>query len=598
MMKKIPDAVIQEIRLHTDIVSVINRYVQLEQRGKRWVGLCPFHNEKTPSFGVQPEQGFFYCFGCKKGGDAITFIKEIENCQYIEAVERLAEFAGITITYEGDDDPAELRRIQERNSLLELYDKLTGTFHYMLLNSAKARHALAYIESRGFKLETIKRFKLGFVPADRGWLFSFLQSKAYSKEFLAKSGLFSAKYPDFCIFNGRLVFPITDIKNRTIAFGGRDLADRGPKYINSPETVLFRKHETLFGFSLAQPAIRTYKKAIVCEGYMDVLAFVDAGIDYAVAPLGTAFTEEQINLLKRNADHLYLCFDSDSAGRKATMRAITLTDSVGVDISVMNLPDAKDPAEILQKFGDQQLKLSLESIINKDDYILSQAHALRMADGDKEAFSFLFSYICSLKSEISKDRLLERMAGSFGLDPYSVMADYKRYCSTNQQQKVDKTVVGADPETRLICTHDHGLIIALILNPEYFEKVRGELKPEDFEEKILKDAFIVLEDSYRKGTLTTDAVMELLASPALKTLIMEKAANGDYQSNQEQVIKDGMFRLLLHRLEQKKVKLVNQIRSYNPARDADEISMNDLLYEKMHLDDELARLKEERHERH
>ncbi|MBU0934628.1 MAG: DNA primase [Spirochaetes bacterium] len=595
-MKRIPDSLIQDIIQANDIVSVVGHYVRLQKQGSRWIGLCPFHNEKTPSFGVQADKGFFYCFGCKKGGDAVTFIKEMEHCQYIEAIERLAELAGIPIVYEGSDNPAELREQKFKTAMYELYNRLVGTFHYFLVEDKRGQQALTYIRERAISLETIQRFKLGFVPEERGWLYDFLLKKAYSKDFLAKSGLFSSKYQEFSIFGGRLVFPIVDIRSRPVAFGGRTLKDSGPKYINSPETVIFRKSENLFGLDAALNAVRNGKKAIICEGYMDVLAFHEAGENTAVAPLGTAFTDNQAQLLKRYAETLVLCFDSDKAGIEATLRAFKVAEKQNLAISVLGTEGAKDPAEILQKFGSLQLKKMAESTITRNDYIIEHALKIASQGNRSEAFDFVFSNAAELSSEIQKDSLLESVAGAFNIDPYSVFADFKKYRHA-PAQPLAKSENGAAILPIQANSVYSGFIAALVLNPEFFQLVRAEFSASDFELEDLKDVFIVMEELFRRDELTSSEIIPRLANPALRTFIHEKAASGDYSVNPDKVITDALFRLHYRKLETEKARLVSRIKSYDPVRDADEISLNDLLYEKMHLDGELARLKEEWHER-
>jgi len=595
-MKRIPEGLVQEIQARNDILAVVGNFVRLEKHGSRWIGLCPFHNEKTPSFGVQPDKGFFYCFGCKKGGDSITFIKEIEKCGYIEAIERLAGIYGIPLVYEGSDDPAALQQQQQKEALYDLYKRLAGTFHHLLLADKKGEQALEYILARGFSRQTIEAFSLGYVPEDRGWVYNFLRKKAYSPDFLQRSGLFSSKYPEFSIFTGRLVFPIYDYRDRPVAFGGRTLTDRGPKYINSPETELFRKNENLFGLSAALPAIRESKKVIICEGYLDVMAFFEAGLPLAVAPLGTAFTDTQAQLLQRYAETAVLCFDADRAGIDATLRAFRTAEIRNLAVQVMKLPDAKDPAEILQKKGAHQLKISLESTITKDDYILERARILAEATGTAEAYAFIFEYAGRLDSEIQKDELLGKMAAAFSLDPYSVFADFKKYI------KKTETVSGVRQQENRVeslptAPVDTGLIAALALNPEYFHTVRSELGANDFEDEALKDAYIVMEELFRKDELTIPNIIAGMRSDVLRAFIQQKGSTGDYALNPERFITDGLFRVRNRRLEQQKIKLVSRIKGYDPVRDADEVSLNDLLYEKMHLDGELARLKEEWHER-
>ncbi len=370
-MKRIPDHIIQDIVSRTDLVRLVGEYVRLEKRGSRWVGLCPFHNEKTASFGVNEDKGFFYCFGCRKGGDAITFMKEIESCGYVEAIEQLASKAGVIITYEGDEDPAEAKAAKDRESLYELYERIAGTFHHLLMDDPRGAQALAYSRSRKLPDDVLSGFNLGYAPMDRGWLHRFLVKKAYSDDFLESSGLFSKKYKGSAIFSDRLMFPIQDTRGRVVAFGGRLLSGDGPKYLNSPETSIFKKHDTLFGLSKAIQATRSTGEAILCEGYLDAIAFHSAGVSNAVAPLGTSFTESQARLLKRYAKTLILSFDSDEAGKKATERAMGIAEASGLGIRVLLLEGFKDPAEILEKYGPERLKKYADSTITSDEFIIS-----------------------------------------------------------------------------------------------------------------------------------------------------------------------------------------------------------------------------------
>jgi DNA primase len=286
-MSRIPEETVRTILDRTDIVAVIGDYVRLEKRGGRYLGLCPFHNEKTPSFSVDREKGFFYCFGCHKGGDVITFLREQDKLSYREALEELAKKAGVPLEFE--EAPPEEEKA--RKALFELYDRIAGTFHYLLTEHESGKEALAYLRRRGVPDAFRDAFRLGYAPRDRRWLYSFLRKKGYSADFLAHSGIFAERHPDFPLFADRLIFPITTARGETIAFGGRLLEGDGPKYINSPDTVLFHKQENLFALDKAQASIKKEGKALICEGYMDALSFHIAGISYAVAPLGTAFTE-------------------------------------------------------------------------------------------------------------------------------------------------------------------------------------------------------------------------------------------------------------------------------------------------------------------
>lgn len=596
-MKRIPEHIVQQIVSATDIVRVVGEYVRLEKRGARWVGLCPFHNEKTPSFGVNEDRAFFYCFGCKKGGDAITFVKEIEKCGYVEALERLAEKAGIAIAYEGEDDPAEAQAARERDSLLELYERLAGTFHHLLLSDRNGAAALSYAKNRHLSDATITAFRLGYAPADRGWLYRFLKSKSYSDDFLAGSGLFSRNYPTTSIFSDRLMFPICDIRGRVVAFGGRILSGDGPKYINSPETAIFRKHETLFGLNMAASSMRSSGEAILCEGYMDTIAFHAAGVSNAVAPLGTAFTESQAAILKRYARVIILSFDSDEAGKKATERALGIAEGAGLAVRVLNIAGAKDPAEILEKNGAEQLKKNSVSTITADEFILGNAESLAKSGGSESqarAFEYLFPFIAGIGSDIQRDALINGAAARLHADPASVRSDLDRFLKQGVARRPEahgtEQVVfqaGADAE----------LVAALASNGTSFAMARAEIGPGDFDDEALKDAFIAMEECYRSGDQSITAIIDRLKSVELKAFIMQKAADGAYAINPERFIVDGVRRVKERALQRRKQRIVARIREYDQERDGDELSLNDLLYEKMYLDGELTRIKEERHGR-
>ncbi len=595
-MKRIPEHLVQEITSRSDIVSVVASYVRLEKKGSRWVGLCPFHNEKTPSFGVQEDKGFFYCFGCQKGGDAITFIKEIEKCSYVEALERLAEKAGIALVYEGEDDPEALRAAQDRASLYELYDRLSKTFNYLLLQDSQGSEALSYIRPRIQNDAVLSDYCLGYIPADRSWLYSFLRNKTYSEEFLVKSGLFSQKYPTFCIFTDRLIFPISDIRGKVIAFGGRLLHGDGPKYINSPETAIFKKQDTLFGLFRAIPGIKLMKSVIICEGYMDVLAFFMAGINNAVAPLGTSLTQSQISILKRYTTQLILCFDSDKAGLAATERAINMAGAQGMSVKVIKLAEAKDPAEILQKFGAERLKISLESTINADDFILENVAKIQKEKNLQSAFGYLFAFMAGIESAVLRDALAEKAARLFGIEARSIRSDFLIFLKSDRRQWANDAD-SVKPASEFNANADSVILAALVANPKFFEQVRLNISVSDFDDDCNKEIFIALEECYRRDELSVSHIAERISNEEVKKFILVKAAGGDYAINPERFIADGIYSIRYRALERRNTKILNRIRSYDAARDADEISLNDLLYEKMYLDGELARLKDERHER-
>ncbi len=339
-----------EVRSKNDIVEVISSYVKLEQRGNRYVGLCPFHAEKTPSFHVIPQQQFYHCFGCKASGDVFTFLQEREHMSFYETLVHLAKRARIPLPKE-ERTPEEEKAYRERRALFDALDLAARFFHNQLLTEP-GKAGLAYLTGRGLTEETIRRFRLGWAPG-RGGLHRALRSR-FSDDVLVKAGLIMPRregsgYMD--AFFERVMFPITDLTGRVIGFGGRILEGNGPKYKNTAETPLFTKRHVLFGLAQAKEAIRTKNQAILVEGYMDVIMPHQVGVDNVIAPLGTALTEEQCKLLRQQAEQVIVAFDSDTAGQMATLRGLEILYDTGCDVRILRLPDGKDPDEFIRAHG-------------------------------------------------------------------------------------------------------------------------------------------------------------------------------------------------------------------------------------------------------
>src|SRR5208283_2303962 len=395
---RIPESTLTEIRDRLDIAEVIGETVTLQRRGGRYWGLCPFHQEKSASFTVTPDKGVFYCFGCQKGGTIFDFIMEMEKIPWRDAVELLAKKAGIEIPREDEQ-----RDGISRESFLELYRRVAGSFHWLLMEGPQGEPARTYLESRGLRRETVEAFQIGYAPPDREWLFEFLVQKSYSPDFLGKTGLFfdSAKGREGALFAGRIMFPISNARGEIIAFGGRAMGDVQPKYLNSPETAFFRKGENLFGLDKAAPAIRKEGRVILVEGYMDVIAMHQAGFANCVAPLGTALTESQVRVLKRYAGKALLLFDSDAAGQKATDRAIELLEKQDLFVQVAVVEGGKDPADLVQKGETEALRGLLEKPQDSFPYSLGKAlsvHDRSRAEGKERIRDDLFPFVAAAAS--------------------------------------------------------------------------------------------------------------------------------------------------------------------------------------------------------
>lgn len=600
-MKRIRKSSLDAVLDRTDMAAVIGEYVRLQRSGSTYKGLCPFHQEKTPSFNVVPEKRMFYCFGCQKGGDIIAFLREIEGLSFVEAVERLAEKAGITLEYEGEDGSPDQasRESRERDSLYELYERLTAAFQWLLREHPSGKAARDYLARRKVSPEIRDSFRLGYAPRDRRWLFGFLRGKGYSPEFLASTGLFSRDRPDRAFFADRVMFPITDARGRTVAFGGRLLEGEGPKYLNSPETPVFHKQGNLFALSAAAQAVRRDRTALVCEGYMDVLAFHQAGIGNAVAPLGTAFTDGQARLLKRYADQAVFCFDSDEAGQRASEKALLTASRNGLRARVLVLEGGKDPAEILETRGAEELKKISSFTINGDDFVVRRArsaHDISTAEGKAFALKSLFPYMSALDSEIRLAEFADFAAREFRSKTDRVLADFEKYRSAGYREPEPPGPSGAAASV-LRPTPDLGFLAAAALNPGSFAGIRSRMETSDLDDEASRELFLALEECFRNDEEGLDELLARIGNPGLRTFLMEKAASGEYSIQADRLIRDGILNVRERSLQRRRARVVRQIADYDSEREADSVSVNDLLYEKMFIDQELEKIKEERNER-
>ena len=593
-MAKISSSTIDEVNDRTDLVSLIGEYTRLERRGTDWWGCCPFHNEKTPSFHVVPSRKMYHCFGCGQGGSAINFVMEIEKLGFMDAVVQLAKRAGVEVIYEGNNVVEENPLEKKKDEIFDLYSRTSGTYNYFLTETDMGKFAYDYLISRGVTKEIIHKFQLGYSPADRTWLKKFLLSKNYSNEFLNESGLFSKKYPDISFFSDRLMFPIFNRKNQVVAFGGRLLHGDGPKYLNSGEMIQYKKGETLYAFNFAKESIRKGKSVIFCEGYMDVIAYHQAGITNAVAPLGTALTEDQVKIISSFVDTVYLSFDSDEAGQNATFKAILLCRKMDLPVKIIKLEGGKDPSEILNKFGVNSLTKAINDAIIDSDFLLSvlaTRYNIGTPDGRTQASLAFFSYVDSLNSDIQKDTCLEKLCQAYNLKPEAVKADFNnrdkarsklRTTSTNNNEKAklpEKIVLNA--ETRAM--------LAVIANVDYFSMMRSSLSVDDFEDVLARDMFIALEECYREGSMSYDNFLSKCTDERVQLIVSQSVTSGEFAINSEKTVEDCIWLIRKNSLERKRDRLLNQIRQCQGNTLEEQQKLNLLLNEKMSIDLELRK---------
>lgn len=582
----ISDEIKREIAEKIDIEELVGSYVNLKRRGRNLTGLCPFHTEKTPSFTVTPDKGMFYCYGCNKGGDVFSFIMEIEKLTFPEAVEFLAAKAGINIEMadqEGLSEESILRR-----QLASLYEKVSLSLNYILTQKETSGSALKYLTDRGVSEESAEKFRLGYMPEDRKWLYGFLRKKNYSDEFLAKTGLFSAKYRNIAIFSGRIIFPIFSRTGSVIAFGGRALGDAMPKYINSPESLLFRKNSELYGFNLAQKEIRKNDCVYIVEGYMDVIAMHQAGIENTVAPLGTAFTENHAEIIRKNCSRVVLVFDSDEAGLKATVKSAYICEKAGLDCSVISVPGEKDPADILKKHGSEALKNILKYPINCFDFLLnkySEVFDLKKEEGIRGFLNRLFTFVSIQESEVRRAGRLKAIAEALNTDYRPVYDDFLRFTGKDdrgRQQSVQLSAKsgGISPELYLM--------LAVTDNYDYFNMIREELSVDDIYDKSARDIYIILEECYRNNSFSLENVLEKIENSELRSLVAKKLSSDEFSVNPGQLIDDSIKMIRLKNLQAKRQQIEKVI-----GRDdgSDPYRLEELVAEKLFYDKEIEKLK-------
>ena len=436
------ESFLQELKFKTDIEDIISGYVSLKKRGSTSVGLCPFHNEKTPSFTVYNDTQSFYCFGCGAGGDAVTFIKKIENLDYIDAVKLLAQRAGIQMPEDASYDDSLSKK---RRRILEI-NRETAKFYYAYLLSEQGKSGLDYYLNRGLSMHTIKRFGLGYAPDAWDSLLRHLKSKGFRPGEMVDAGVVKVgknnRYYD--IFRNRVMTPIIDVRGNVIAFGGRVLDDSKPKYINTADTLVYKKTNELFALNLAKD--HCSESLILCEGYMDVIAMHQAGFKNAVAGCGTALTNEQVRLISRYTKEVILAYDADEAGQKALAKATELFKQTDVKVKIPSLTGGKDPDEIIKKYGRDKFKGMLDGASNEIEFALLKLRNANNLNTTQGKIDFLNAAVKILSdvSPIEQDLYLSRLSNELGVEKASVkiqLEDYTKKAKRRKQRNINKSIV-------------------------------------------------------------------------------------------------------------------------------------------------------------
>lgn len=501
------DDIIEEIRMKNDIVDVISQYVKLTRKGNSYFGLCPFHNEKTPSFSVTPSKQMYYCFGCGAGGNVFTFVMEYENFTFGEALKYLADRAGVELPKIEYSKEAKAKA-EKKAQLLEINKRAAQYFYYQLRRE-NGRNAHKYLTGRGLSEETIRKFGLGYSDKYSDDLYKFLKSKNYSDELLRESGLFNIdeRHGMYDKFWNRVIFPIMDVNNRVIGFGGRVMGDGKPKYLNSPETKIFDKSRNLYGLNIARTTRKSY--LILCEGYMDVISMHQAGFTNAVASLGTALTSGHASLLKRYTQEVLLLYDSDEAGVKAALRGIPILREAGVNSRVVSLKPYKDPDEFIRKEGpeafEERLNRAMDSFMFRihtaeDEFPMSEPQ------GQNRFFQQCAQMLLELGDGLERNLYIEAIVKEYGRYGISVDDLRKRVNTlamkgTPAEKRVQpKSTAAQQPKKESAAQKAQKLLLTwLVTYPGIFDTVEKYIKPEDFVIPLYRQVAQMLYHQHEEG---------------------------------------------------------------------------------------------------
>ena len=592
------DDIIEEVRQKNDIVDVVSQYVRLTRRGSTYFGLCPFHNEKTPSFSVTPGKQMYYCFGCGAGGNVYNFIMEYENYTFGEALKHLADRAGVELPK--IEYSREVReKAEQRAELLEI-NKQAAQYYYYQLRTEGGKIGYQYLSGRGLSEETMRKFGLGYSDKFGGGLYKFLKSKGYSDERLRESGLFNVdeRHGMYDKFWNRVMFPIMDVNNRVIGFGGRVMGDGKPKYLNSPETKIFDKSRNLYGLNIARTTRKKY--LILCEGYMDVISMHQAGFTNAVASLGTALTSGHASLLKRYTQEVLLLYDSDEAGIRAALRGIPILRDAGVSSRVVNLKPYKDPDEFIKNMGAEAFEERLGQASDSFMFRVSIAESEFPMDepqGQNRFFERCAELLLELKDELERNLYIEAIVkkyrGQYGVSVEDLRkrvntlalkgtpAENRTQPKTSGGQNKKKKESASDQAQKLMLTW-------LVTYPGIFDKVAQYLNAEDFIVPLYKEvAQMLFRQREEEGQVNPAKLLNSFTDSEEQrevASLFNATIHLETQQEQDRAFADTLLRIKAESLAEKN-------RNLDPT---DMVGLQQILKEKKELE-ELGRKRQELH---
>ena len=563
-MLRYSDEIIDEVRQSNDIVDIISQYVHLKRSGRNFFGLCPFHNEKSPSFSVSPDKQIFHCFGCGVGGNVFTFLTKIEGINFIEAVQTLAERSNIqlpTLDNKGDSLKEELK------AKVYKVNEFAANYYHENLYRPESKIAQEYIKKRKLTNETLKSFQIGF-SGKFNELYNALKEQGFEEKEILESGLVNkndnGKYIDR--YRNRLMFPICDVRGRVIAFGGRVLDDSKPKYINSPENIVYSKGRHLFGLNVAKKG--DVKKILIVEGYMDVISLHQRGVTNVVASLGTALTQQQGWLLRKSSEQIILSFDSDEAGLSAKMRALDILQNMGCDIRILQMEGAKDPDEYIIKYGSARFQSLIEKALSVVEFkvkVLKKDLDLNNTNDKIKFLNEIAKLLSKIDNTIEKEVYIEKIAKSYDISKEAIYAEVNKlaYATSKGQKILEKAKpvvthkkIQENKVSEAIIKKENTILSLLLMGDlNVFQVIKQNIKVEDFRDNLNQQIAKKLYEEFEKGNSNINSILDNLGEEEQNhiTMIMaddyeikdiEKAIDDIIQSYEKEKLNERKFQIL------------------------------------------------------
>ncbi len=561
-----PEELIEEVRLRNDIVDVISSYIKLERKGKTYFGLCPFHSEKTPSFSVEPAKQFFYCFGCNKGGSVIQFIMDIEHLEFLDALKYLADRAGIVLPE--PEDPGERDKSRRRKEILEI-NKKAARYFFSLLSSSKGVLAQNYLKRRGLSEKTIRRFGLGLSPGGWDELTKYFLTEGTDSELLVDSGLSIRSENRNLVdrFRNRLMFPIFNIRGDIIGFGGRVFDDTLPKYMNSPDTLVYNKSRELYGLNFARKS--KSKRLLIVEGYMDVISLHQAGIDFAVASLGTALTQSQAWILKKYADEVIISYDSDAAGQNATLRGLDILEKAGCKARVLVMPQGKDPDDFIRNNGSEKFKNLIDGALSLLDYkirVKKNMHNLDTIEDKLELLNNVADILAKHDNSIERELYAQNYAQEYGISLESLQSEIRKRMKKSRmpevrQRKQNPASLDLPRVDNRYGEFEYMLLVMLCMDNRLYSAVASKYSIESFKDEgareVAKKLFSKLE--HNNSCVLAELLNEL--SPSISSYLAGLASTKCNVEDTEKAILHLLQKLEILNLEDLQKQTIERIKN-------------------------------------